>query len=371
MMKILHVITNFDLGGSERVALNIAKSDSKDFQYHIVEIVKTSGEFRKKILRECKDSGVVVHTSSVKYKKIAILLFSFWFLFTMLKVRPNVIHCHTEIPDLSIFIWKSLFGWMFPRVKYVRTIHNTELWNEWKWIGKIVEKFFKRYDANVAISESTKKSYLDAYNGDAPIIFNGVGETLQKSFDSIVVGKRNILFAGRLEPQKGIDELCEVVRRMEKNESIFFHIVGNGSSRDKIDSLRSLSNVYIYDKVYGLSQYLEAFDYVFMPSNFEGLGLLSVEASLAKVPTIINQCSGLNETLPENWPLKVERNSVNQFIAIFNNLDSFDKKELGLKAYNFAKEHFSIKKCKANMNVYTCKSFAVNRIVGRCIYGCV
>ena len=84
-----------------------------------------------------------------------------------------------------------------------------------------------------------------------------------------------------------------------------------------------------------------------MPSNFEGLGLLSVEASLAKVPTIINQCSGLNETLPENWPLKVERNSVNQFIAIFNNLDSFDKKELGLKAYNFAKEHFSIKKMQS------------------------
>ena len=44
-----------------------------------------------------------------------------------------------------------------------------------------------------------------------------------------------------------------------------------------------------------------------------------------KPVTIINQCSGLNETLPENWPLKVERNSVNQFIAIFNNLDSFDK----------------------------------------------
>lgn len=343
-MKILHVITHFDQGGAERVAINIAKSNTVGFEYHVVEVVRTKGAFRDGLLQECKDNGIFIHTSPIKNNKLAILSFPLRFLFIVLIVRPNVVHVHTEIPDLSLFIWHTLFGRVFPHLRFVRTIHNTELWNKWKWIGNFVEKFFKRNKSNVAISISTKDCYQKAYNEIVPVIFNGLEEAGQKAFDNIVSGKKNILFAGRLEFQKGVDELCEVVRRMEKNESLFFHIVGNGSMRNKIDSLVNLSNVCIYDKVYGLSQYLESFDYVFMPSNFEGFGLLSVESSLAKVPTIINQCSGLNETLPENWPLKVENNSVDQFVEIFNSLDLFDRNVLGQKAFDFAKEHFSINK---------------------------
>ena len=343
-MKILHIITHFDQGGAERVAINIAKSNTVGFEYHMVEVVKTEGGFREGLLQECEDNGIIIHMSPIKNNKLAIILFPLWFLLLMLCIRPKVIHSHTEIPDLSLFIWHTLFRWMFPYVRYVRTIHNTELWNEWKWIGKIVEKFFNKNKANVAISEATKKSYLDRYNEDVPIILNGVGTTTQISFKHIFKGRENILFAGRFEYQKGIDELCEVIKRMKDNDTIFFHVVGNGTLHNKIDMIKDLPNIRIYEKVYGLSQYLKSFDYVFMPSNFEGFGLLSVEASLAKVPTIINQCPGLMETLPKNWPLKVQDNSVDQFVDIFNNLDSFDRDKLGENAYNYAKEHFSINK---------------------------
>ena len=54
-----------------------------------------------------------------------------------------------------------------------------------------------------------------------------------------------------------------------------------------------------------------------MPSRFEGLPLLAIEASLAHTPTIINRCPGLKDTLPEDWPLAVDDNSVDAFIDIF------------------------------------------------------
>lgn len=34
MMIVFHIISRLDIGGAERVALNIAKSSSKDIEYH-------------------------------------------------------------------------------------------------------------------------------------------------------------------------------------------------------------------------------------------------------------------------------------------------------------------------------------------------
>lgn len=44
-MKVFHIISHFDLGGAERIAINIAKSSNKKFEYHIVEVVRSHGYF--------------------------------------------------------------------------------------------------------------------------------------------------------------------------------------------------------------------------------------------------------------------------------------------------------------------------------------
>ena len=67
----------------------------------------------------------------------------------------------------------------------------------------------------------------------------------------------------------------------------------------RIDELSNLKNVRLYPKIFQLSSYLNSFDYLFMPSLHEGLALMPIEASFAKVPTIINRCPGLKDTLPE------------------------------------------------------------------------
>ena len=110
------------------------------------------------------------------------------------------------------------------------------------------------------------------------------------------------------------------------------------------EAIQSLDNIAIYPKIYGLSSYLNSFDYLFMPSNFEGLGLLSVEASLAQTPTIINKCTGLIETLPEDWELSVQNNSVEEFIQLFTRIQEYNYSDLCDKAYQFATSHFSIGK---------------------------
>lgn len=345
MIRVFHVITHFDMGGAEKVAINIAKSKSKDFEYHLVEVEKSKGSYGDALVLELKSQGIHLHRSWVSNGKLAILLFWIKFLYLVLCWKPNVIHSHTEKPDLSIYIWHRLFGWAFPQMKYIRTIHNTQLWNSWKNIGNKVEKFFQNKQSNIAISESTQSCYVQNYCCNLPpIIYNGIEEVTQRKFEGTDSLKINILFAGRLEKQKGVDIMVNVFRKFAVDDRFRFYVIGSGTLSDYVcESLVKCNNVQIIDKVFGLSSYLGSFDYLFMPSIHEGLALMPIEAAMAKTPTIINSCPGLRDTMPKDWPLAVEDNNLTEYYQIFNSLDSFDREKLGKEVYQYVKEKFDVK----------------------------
>lgn len=343
-MRVYHIVTHFDLGGAERVVLNIANSKKTNIEYHIFEVVRGKSKFTKLILEEMKCNSINYHRSVITNNKIGIIIFPiYFFLYNLFHKKPSVIHTHTEIPDLAIYIYHKLFRLFLPQPKLVRTIHNTQLWNEWKFIGLTIERFFQEKFINIAISRSVAKSYVDSYGGeDLAVIYNGISISVQKPFPELKLGKINILFAGRFEYQKGISELIQVILN-SNNPFLYFHIVGKGSLSDIISkTLKNKSNVSIYESIYNLSQFLSSFDYLFMPSNFEGLGLMAVEASMHKLPSIINNCTGLNEVFPEEWILKVNNNNVDHYVKILDNLDEIDRNTLGEIAYSFVHNQFSI-----------------------------
>lgn len=347
MKRIIQVISSFDMGGAERVAINIAQSTTPGYKYYLVEVVKGHSDFTTQLKQEFQEHGITYFCSPFQNKKIALCLFWTWFIWKYIAIRPQVIHVHTEIPDLALWIFRKIAWicfWIHPR--YIRTIHNTELWNDWKGIGEIVERYYLKHHCNVAISTSTQKSYVSNYGGEAPrIIYNGLKEVPQKEFPFLKPDKINILFAGRLEYQKGVDELIAVVTALEEDKRFFFHIVGDGSMKEKLyEATRNLSNIATYPKIYGLSTYLGSFDFLFMPSNHEGLALMPIEASLAHTPTIINACPGLKDTLPEDWELSVQNNSVKDFIQLFTHIQEYNYSDLSDKAYQFAVSRFSIEK---------------------------
>ena len=345
MIRVFHVITHFDMGGAEKVAINIAKSKTTDFEYHLVEVERAKGAYSETLVSELKSKGIRLHRSWVSNGKLAILLFWIKFLFLVLKCRPDVIHSHTEKPDLSVYIWYSLFGWAFPKVKFIRTIHNTQMWNDWKGIGQKVEKFFQQHQSNIAISDSTQSCYVQSFGGNLPpIIYNGLEEVTQKAFKGLDYSKINVLFAGRLEKQKGVDVMVDVFKKYAADDRFRFYVIGSGSLSGYVaESLGNCNRVRIIDKVFGLSSYLGSFDYLFMPSMHEGLALMPIEAAMAKTPTVINSCPGLRDTMPKEWPLSVEDNNLSKYYKIFYSLDSFDREKLGDEAYQYVKEKFDVK----------------------------
>ena len=124
-MIVFHIVTNFDLGGSERVAINIAKSKNDIIKYHIIEVCQGNSSFSKELIKEIESENIRVHKSLVKNHKLGIVIFPFKLFILALKYNPKVIHSHAEIADLSTYIFHTLFQFFFPQIKYVRTIHST------------------------------------------------------------------------------------------------------------------------------------------------------------------------------------------------------------------------------------------------------
>ena len=189
-----------------------------------------------------------------------------------------------------------------------------------------------------------EQSYKLRYGASAPIIYNGVKILPQKKYPFLCSQKRNILFAGRFEHQKGIKTLVDVITLLANDERYHFHILGDGSLRKFIeDNLLSYNNVSISKPIYGISSYLASFDYMFMPSEFEGLSIIAIEAAMTGLPNIINDIPGLNEIYPQNWDLKVKNNDVEGYLHIFKNvIPTLSREELSEKAYNYAITRFDV-----------------------------
>lgn len=58
MVKVLHVITHFDVGGAERVALNICKGRNADVDCRMVEVVGSKGEFANGFIHEMEGAKI-------------------------------------------------------------------------------------------------------------------------------------------------------------------------------------------------------------------------------------------------------------------------------------------------------------------------
>ena len=398
-MRTFHLITHFSLGGAERVAANIAESQTHGMEYHVVEIMRGRTAYTPKFIAELEQAGVRCHRSWMPdvsfhflFERIAALLFPLRMLYIMLRWRPDVIHTHTETPDLALYVFSRVFPFMVRRVKIVRTIHNTRLWTGLPRTAQWVEAFFKSNNANIAISDSVRDSYAERFGEVPPIINNGVAEVEQKDYfntstpqgvhlsqvhqqhlytstpplgfcrlpeqehlnisnlNTSTPQHLNILFAGRLEPQKGVVVLCEVLKMLAGDARYHFTIAGDGSQRTLVEqTLADIAssgkplNAQLVPPIFGLAGYMQSFDYLFMPSEFEGLSMLSMEASLNRLPVIANACPGLADTLPADWALLAHNNSLNDYRRIFNELPTADHDALTQQAYAFAKDRFSVR----------------------------
>jgi len=360
MIKVFQLIDSIQLGGAEIIALNISEyckiENPNEFEFFVVELFQNKDLYSQNKTKEilAKNIKIISLDKVLRIsKRISYLIAPFTLIYYLFKEKPQIIHSHTDFPDMVLSISMRILSFFHIKIpKIVRTIHNTDLWKTHPLLGKFTEIAFKD-DIVVGVSASA----LEAYNNlriknnlrvsqNKQIIYNGCVIPQKISYPFLIDKEKiNIAFCGRFESQKGIDILIERIKALNINffNDFIFHIIGDGTFRNDVLKLsKENANVLVYDPVPNISDKLFIFDFLIMPSRFEGLVLMSLEASLSYVPVIAAIALGLTETLPSDWPLQFHLENEEELIVIFEKIKNkeYDLAILRNKAYSFVSEKF-------------------------------
>lgn len=301
MSNIFQLISSIQLGGAENVAFDLAEHSGKELQGKpeiiIVELYATRNEYAKSKKEELKSRNIRVITLYNGSKRESLVFAPLSLLSLIKKEKPLIIHSHTDLPDFVLATTIRLIRFFrIKRPHVVRTIHNTQLWRSHHKLGRFTESAFgEEYIVSVssyamAAYEQLRKKYDLPISNNRQIIYNGCVVPKQSPHPfKIDHQKINIVFCGRFEDYKGMETLIQAIPEIENlfPSRFLFHLIGNGSYKKQLQKLvRENNNVLLYSPVNNVSTMFYGFNYLWMPSHFEGLALISIESSFSGVPVI-------------------------------------------------------------------------------------
>jgi glycosyltransferase involved in cell wall biosynthesis len=193
------------------------------------------------------------------------------------KWKPNILILNCDLPEL--------FGALLMRPVPLVIVEHTSLpWNTRKRLGLTVRKILSLRRAKWVAVSSHLKTWPNG-NRFIAVIPNPVGQEIEKNKSISSVALKRIIFVGRLSLEKRPQWLLEIAR------SIPFpiEIIGDGPLRDKLES--SVIEEGLSIKFHG--QQLRPWDLInkgdllVIPSQYEGDGLVLIEAMLHQCPVLV------------------------------------------------------------------------------------
>ena len=305
MIKVLHLLPMNKLSGAERMGLLICKHMSEVESYVITGGADLAAVFEKE--------GIQTSYLNFSMKKLPQVIKQ---LNQFIKEKQiDIVHAHDNIASLSAYLTKKRYGL---KVKIVSHIHNCYPWLEGNGVHKRIDRFIRpKYDFNIACGQIV----YDYYEQHAPyfnpkktcILSNAIdashlGATPQHQIDeirkvfNIPTDQTIIGYIGRLSEQKGMIPFIQVLKNYKSQfENCKFLIVGSGEQEDEIKKLINevgLGDLFIFTgfqaNVYPFYQLIDIF---FLPSLYEGLPMVLLEAVGSGVPTISMNVGSISEVI--------------------------------------------------------------------------
>jgi glycosyltransferase involved in cell wall biosynthesis len=315
--RILQVVSHLALGGAERVALTITRAllDEFDFVFYAVR-GREPGKFGTALAEEVRQLNVPLHLGArVPMRFGGVITSGIGLTRVVKRVQPDLIHLHTEIPEAA-YAAMVTFAPSLREIPAVRTIHNTVFWRFWRPLGLWCDR--RMPHARVAgVSPGCVDAFLELRRESGAVappeppvtIFNGVPfpTTARPPRDHSTNQPVSVVFGGRLEFEKGTDLLPEILAQVRPPScGAQLIIYGTGTHETLLRKLAknppSGWTVELRPPAPDFAQQLSHFDLAIMPSRYEGLGLVAIEATLAGTPVIATNAAGLRDAFPPDHP---------------------------------------------------------------------
>lgn len=314
-MNILFVIERFDLGGVERVTFQLLTSLKTSYPNIEFSVVYESaeGDYFKQYNDSFKCiclSGSNFFARSRSFKSI------------LNRLAPNtVIYCKGGLSKYTIFTEK------YEAIKHIAIQHVPIDLPETSWWKNNIRKLgaailYRRMDKVICVSKGIEhnlisKLFLDKsklttiYN---PVLDEGILEQSQENIEY----SDFYVCVGRLHYQKGYDYLLKTVLLIVgKIPSFKVVIIGDGEDKalleKEIVNLNLSDNVILHGSTSNPYKYIKNAKAIILPSRWEGLPTVLVEAAFLNTQIIAFDC--------RYGPKELTNNGTNGYLVEMGNID--------------------------------------------------
>ncbi len=329
-MNIL-IITPFfppDIGGVETVSLEKAIKFSENGHNVSVLTAKTQKEKRnyynigKVSVYRYKTFNLPEINFLPKISKIGFTINAFPILSKIIKIHKiQIILCETHVFPITIVSY-LLNTIIFKRPIFITVLGRFNL-GMWYTLEKIYDKIvtkhlFYKVDKLICSSKELMGRFLffKIKKERLKVIPNGVDIDFFKKipnanyFEPYLLGKENykkVLFAGRLDEQKGLIYLLRAIPKVLKHfKDVHFFIMGNGSLEIQLKKLAKELDINDYVTFLNsvpfeqLPYIYSSVDFLCFPSLFEGFSTIIGQTLSIGLVIIASKVEGILDAIREN-----------------------------------------------------------------------
>ena len=292
-MRILQIITLSELGGAQSVVANLSNRLCEEN-----EVIVAAGEgdgklyglldkrIKKEKLRHLK------RRLSIKHDLLAV--FEMTRLYKMYK--PDIVHLHSSKAGI-------LGRVAFPSKRIIYTVHGFDsiriAYRKFLPIERLMQGFcssivgVSKYDKENMLSENITRNVDYIYNG---IFIPQISEPL--SFNLPKQYKKTVLCIARLSPPKDSVLYMKIAELLPD-----YAFVWIGNQESVVDHPE---NVYFMGNIQQAGRYNQLADVFVLPSNYEGLPMVIIEAMSLGKPVVASNVGGISE---------IVRNGINGYVV--------------------------------------------------------
>lgn len=351
-MKILHVITTINLGGAENHLAQLITGQVKKGLHVCVAYLKGDGYWKNYF----ESINVAVHSLEMKHNldivksnNLKKIIESF---------SPDLIHAHMPPAELITRMSLCLIKNQTP---LIISKHNDERFAPIPFQKNLARWCSARSSHVIAISDAVRSFMLEERQvlGNEKIstvrygidykVYEKIGDEQIDKFYQEFDLKRDIFLFGtvaRLVPQKSLDTLLRAFSTLDRNGQVKLLIVGDGELKTSLKKLakdlRIEENVIFASKRPDIPVVMKALDAFVLPSQYEGFGLVLLEAMAAQTIIIASKVSAIPEIiLDKETGFLFPSKDVESLANIMKDVLENPKVDIASRGFKRLKEHFS------------------------------
>lgn len=286
-MKILHIITKSELGGAQSVLTNIV---NELCQEHEVAVI--AGEGDGKMFNEIDDRVKKIHYPHLHraislYHDLRTLIFLWQF---NREYQPDVIHLHSSKAGL-------LGRLVLPKKKIVYTVHGFDsIRVAYRKLLPLERQMQRRCTAIVGVSQyDTNNLHSEGIADNTYLIYNGIAASQQppeRPIDIPQSYKKVVMCIARVAKPKRHDIFIECAKRLPQYAFVW---IGNLEPVINVPS-----NVYFVGNLPNAASFCSQADLFMLPSDYEGLPIVLLEAMSHGKPVVASKVGGIPEIIIDN-----------------------------------------------------------------------